>query len=81
MKLGGMRRSFYRKLIIALISLLWVGWAGFVYASPKEWKEITGLFIILTMVFVFRAWSADRAARREGGYPNEDGLWPKEKQK
>jgi hypothetical protein len=78
MKIGGMRRSFYKKLVVALLFFLWIGWAGFVYASPKEWKEITLIFIVLTAGFAFRGWAADRVAHREGGYPNEDGSWPED---
>jgi outer membrane protein assembly factor BamE (lipoprotein component of BamABCDE complex) len=73
-----MRRSFYKKLVVALLFLLWIGWAGFLYASPKEWKEISLVFIVLTAVFAFRGWAADRAAHREGGYPKEDGSWPED---
>jgi len=66
-----MRRSFFKKLSIALLGLLWIGWAGFVYASPREWKEVTGIFIALTVVYAFRMWAAARAADREKGFAPE----------
>lgn len=76
-----MRRSFFKKLCIALLVLLWIGWAGFIYAAPKEWKEITAIFLILTVVFAWRMWTSDRATVNEGGYMGEDLRWPEEKKK
>jgi hypothetical protein len=66
-----MRRSFFKKLSIALLALLWIGWAGFVYASPREWKEVSGIFIALTAIYAFRMWAAGRAADREAGFAPE----------
>jgi hypothetical protein len=75
----GMRRSFFKKLCFALLVLLWIGWAGFVYAAPHEWMEITALFLVLTIAFGGRMWTADRATVKEGGYRGEDMRWPEEK--
>ena len=74
-----MRRSFFKKLCIALLILLWIGWAGFIYAAPNEWKEITAIIVILTAAFGLRMWTADRATVKEGGYMGEDFRWPEEK--
>lgn len=71
-----MRKSFFKKLTIALLLLLWVGWAGFVYANPSEWLDATAFFIMLTLVFSWRAYAASKAAEREKGFANEDGTWP-----
>jgi len=74
-----MRRSFFKKLCFALLVLLWVGWAGFIYAAPHEWMEITALFLVLTIAFGGRMWTVDRATVKEGGYKGEDMRWPEEK--
>lgn len=76
-----MRRSFFTKLTVALLFLLWIGWAGFVYASPREWLEITGLFVLLTLAFGWRAYAAGKAAEREHGFANQDGTWPDQPKK
>jgi len=74
-----MRRSFFQKLCIGLLFLLWIGWGCFVYAAPHEWKELTALFLILTVAFGGKMWASDRAARKERGYMGEDLRWPEEK--
>jgi hypothetical protein len=76
-----MRKSFFTKLTVMLLLLLWMGWAGFVYASPSEWLELTGIFVLLTLAFGGRAYAAGRAAEREHGFANEDGTWPDKQKK
>jgi hypothetical protein len=50
----------------ASLVLLWVVWGFLVWASPKDWKMITGLFAAATAVIVFKIWAQLR----------DDGLNP-----
>ena len=66
-----MRRVFFKRLCIVLLILLWIGYAGFIFAAPSEWLYITVVFVSLTLIFAFRMWASDIATMREHGYTIE----------
>ena len=73
-----MRRSFFTKALILVLSLLLVFWIVFIYMQPGWWLETTAGILFCAGLLSGYWYVSFKQMEKDEGFANEDGNWPDE---